>query len=75
MAVLIIYVLLVILSETIIIMVGLAADSVVPAGWNVILAMAMFFGAIGAMWPIAVFITERWFSRKEKSAAGMQAWR
>ncbi len=61
MAVLVIYVLLVALFETIIFMAGIALDTVIPAGWNIIVAMAMFFGVLWAVWPLAVFVTERFF--------------
>ncbi len=61
MTVLIIYVLLVAAFETAVFAVGIAVDSMIPTGWNVIVAMIMFFGVLWLMWPVAVFITERWF--------------
>jgi hypothetical protein len=61
MAVLIIYVLLVAVLEVIVVFVGIAADSFLPAGWDLVFAMTMFFGVIFGAWPIAVLITERWF--------------
>jgi hypothetical protein len=72
MTVLVIYVLLVAIFEVVIVMVGLAVDSVVPAGWNVMVAVSMFFAVIWVMWPVAVYITERWFDRSSKSAAQVQ---
>jgi hypothetical protein len=65
MTVLAVYVLLVALFETIICFVGIVVDSVVPSGWNLIIAMAMFFLVLGVMWPISVLITERWLMPAE----------
>jgi hypothetical protein len=61
MTVLVIYVLLVAVFEAIICMVGIALDKVVPSGWNIIVAMGLFFSVLALMWPVAVFITERFF--------------
>ena len=72
MTVLIIYVSLVAFFEVVIVIVGLAVDSVVPAGWNVMTAVMMFFAVIWGMWPVSVYITERWFERPTKSAAQAQ---
>jgi hypothetical protein len=72
MTVLIIYVLLVAIFEVVIVMVGLAVDSVVPPGWNVMVAVTMFFAVIWGMWPVAVYITERWFDRSAKSGIQVQ---
>jgi antibiotic biosynthesis monooxygenase (ABM) superfamily enzyme len=60
MTLLVVYVILVAIAETTVFAVGIALDSIVPAGWNLILAMVMFFGVIWVMWPISVFVTERW---------------
>jgi hypothetical protein len=65
MTVLIVYCLLVLAGEVIVFLVGITADQVVPGGWNLILAMAMFFAVIAFMWPLAVFITERWLMPRE----------
>jgi hypothetical protein len=72
MTVLTIYVLLVAIFEVVIVMVGLAVDTVVPPGWNVMTAVMMFFAVIWGMWPVAVYITERWFNGATKSAAQVQ---
>lgn len=68
MTVLIIYVLLVAVFEAVVFVAGIALDSVVPAGWNMIVAMAMFFSVLWIMWPIAVFITERWFGQASRDS-------
>jgi hypothetical protein len=75
MTVLTIYVVLVAIFEVIIVAVGLAVDSVVPAGWNVMVAVTMFFAVIWGMWPVAVYITERWFNGSAKSGAQVQTLR
>jgi hypothetical protein len=62
MTVLIVYVLLVAFFEIMICFIGIAVDSVVPSGWNLIVAMAMFFAVLAVMWPVAVYITERWLA-------------
>jgi hypothetical protein len=69
MTVLVIYVLLVAAVETVVVVAGLALDSVIPAGWNVIAAMVMFFGVIWGMWPASVYVTERWFSGESMKSA------
>ena len=65
MTVLIVYVLLVTVFEIGVFFLGVAIDQVVPSGWNLLIAMAMFFGVIALMWPVAVFITERWLMPAE----------
>jgi hypothetical protein len=72
MTVLVVYVVLVAIFETIVFLVGIAADSVIPSGWNVILAMVMFLAVLWIMWPAAVYITERWFNGPAKPAARVQ---
>jgi hypothetical protein len=72
MTVLVVYVLLVAVFEVFVVILGIAVDSIVPAGWNVVTAMVMFFAVIWGMWPVSVYITERWFDRPEKSAARVQ---
>jgi hypothetical protein len=61
MIVMIIYVLLVAAGEVVAFFIGQALDPLVPAAWSLIFAMALFFGVIAAMWPVSVWITERWF--------------
>ena len=61
MLVMIVYVVLVVIGETAAFIVCQALDSFIPSAWSMIIYMAAFFGVIWAMWPLAVFITERWF--------------
>jgi hypothetical protein len=70
MTVLIVYTVLVLVFETLVFTVGIALDSVVGEGWNLILAMVMFFGVIALMWPVAVFITERWLVSAQSAKHG-----
>jgi hypothetical protein len=62
MTVLIVYVVLVAICEVAVFFAGVALDTVVPTGWNVIVAMTMFFAVLWLVWPVAVFITERWLT-------------
>ena len=32
--------------------------------------MALFFGVIWAMWPVAVFVTEKWFVKADSPRSG-----
>ena len=61
MIVMIIYVLLVAVGEVIAFLLGTALDGFVPSAWSMIFYMVLFFGVIWAMWPVAVWITEKWF--------------
>jgi hypothetical protein len=63
MTVIIVYVLLVGLGEVVAFFVARAFDSMVPAAWSMIFYMALFFGVIWVMWPIAVAITEKYLVR------------
>jgi hypothetical protein len=72
MTVLVIYVLLVAVFEMMVFLVGIAADAIIPSGWNLMLAMGMFLGVLWVMWPVAVYITERWFAGSAKSDARTQ---
>jgi hypothetical protein len=69
MVVMAVYVALVAISEVVVFFAGIALDKVVPDGWNLIVAMAMFFGVIWVMWPISVLLTERLFVRPEAASA------
>jgi hypothetical protein len=62
MTILIVYVLLVALFEGIVCFVGMAIDTIVPSGWNLIVAISMFFIVLAVMWPVSVYITERWLT-------------
>ncbi|MBM3528207.1 MAG: hypothetical protein FJX62_08950 [Alphaproteobacteria bacterium] len=62
MAVILVYVLLVSVLEVGVFFIGLFVDKVVPDGFDLIAAMAMFFGVIWATWPVSVYIVERWLT-------------
>lgn len=68
MVVIAIYVLLVVLGQVVAVTLGIFLDKTVPSGWSIIVAMGLFFGVFALMWPVAVFITERWFSGAAKRA-------
>jgi hypothetical protein len=65
MIVMIVYVLLVAIGEVLAFFIARAFDSVVPSAWSMIFYMTLFFGVIWGVWPVAVWITERWFVRAE----------
>lgn len=73
MTLLIVYVLLVAIAEAVVFALGIAMDTVVPPGWNIVVAMAMFFGVIWLMWPISVFVTERWLIPAKPAEQGASA--
>ncbi len=60
MTVMVVYVLLVVVGEVIGFFIGGAIDRVVPGNWSMIAYMAVFFGIIFGMWPVAVHITEKY---------------
>jgi hypothetical protein len=64
MIVMIVYVVLVAAGEAVAVGIGSMLDKYIAAGWSMIVAMGLFFGVIALMWPVAVFITERWFVRE-----------
>jgi hypothetical protein len=67
MMVMVVYVLLVAVGEVIAVGIGLMLDTTVPQGWSIIVAMVLFFGVFALMWPIAVFITERFFPQAKRA--------
>ena len=69
MIVMIVYVLLVAIGEVLAFGASLMLDNFVPAGWSMIVAMALFFGVIWAVWPLAVFVTEKWLVGPEPAKA------
>jgi hypothetical protein len=68
MVVIAIYVLLVAVGQVVAVTLGIYLDKTVPAGWSIILAMGLFFGVFAVMWPVAVFVTERWVSGTAKQS-------
>ena len=65
MIAIIIYVLLVAVGQVVAFFVGQVIDSMIPPAWSLVVAMVLFFGVIAAMWPAAVWITEKWFVKPE----------
>jgi hypothetical protein len=65
MIVMIIYVVLVAVGQVVAFFVGQAIDPWLPSAWSLVVAMVLFFGVIAAMWPVAVWITEKWFVKPE----------
>jgi hypothetical protein len=63
MQLLIVYVVIVVAGEFGVVMIGLFLDSALPS-FSLPLSLAMFFATLGLAWPVAVWITERWFVRR-----------
>ncbi len=68
MRLMVVYALLVILGEIAAVELGLYLDGVLPS-LSLPIALALFFSVLVVMWPIAVFVTERWLLGKESDAA------
>lgn len=68
MRLMLVYALLVIVGEIAAVELGLYLDAVVPS-FSLPIALALFFSVLVFMWPVAVFITERWLMGKETDAA------
>ena len=64
MRLLIAYVLLVVAGEFVAIQLGFYLDRAFPA-FSLPIALGLFFSVLGLMWPVAVYITERWFNAGE----------
>jgi hypothetical protein len=60
MRVMAIYVIIVVIVETIAVLLGLQLDKTVPL-LSVPIALGLFFGVLVGGWYGAVYITERWF--------------
>lgn len=65
MVVMVVYVLLVFVGELVAFLIARAFDSLVSDAWSMIFFMTLFFGVIAFMWPVAVWITEKWFVKPE----------
>lgn len=65
MVVMIVYVVLVAIGEFAAFFIAQFFDAMIPAAWSMIFFMALFFSVIALMWPVAVWMTERWFVRAE----------
>jgi hypothetical protein len=69
MIVMIVYVVLVAIGEVAAFFVCQVLDTFIPAAWSMLVYMGMFFGVIWAVWPVSVFVTEKWFVRQEPARA------
>jgi hypothetical protein len=65
MQLLIVYVLLVVGGELIAVRIGFYLDTAMPS-LSLPIVLGMFFAILLVMWPIAVYITERWLVAKSK---------
>ena len=65
MLAIIIYVLLVVIGEVAAFFVAQAFDALVPPAWSMVFYMVLFFGVIACMWPVAVWVTEKWFVKPQ----------
>ncbi len=65
MQLLIVYVLLVVGGELIAVRIGFYLDTAMPS-LSLPIVLGMFFAILLVMWPLAVFITERWLVAKSK---------
>ena len=63
MRLLIVYILLVVVGELIAIETGLYLDKALPS-LSLPISLGMFFTVLVLMWPLAVYITERWLVPK-----------
>ena len=59
MILIVVYVVLVAIGEVIAFGIGAMLDGLFPT-WSMIIYMALFFGVIWGVWPLAVFVTEKW---------------
>ena len=65
MRLLIVYILLVVAGEFVAVQIGFYLDDAFPS-WSLPIALALFFAVLGLMWPLAVYVTERWWNPDEK---------
>ena len=63
MQLLIVYVAFVVAADLVAIQIGLVFDRVMPS-LSLPIALGMFFAVFGLMWPLAVYVTERWLTSK-----------
>lgn len=67
MRLMLVYLVLVVVGEFAAVELGLYLDSVAPS-FSLPIALALFFSVLVMMWPVAVFITERWLMGKQADA-------
>jgi hypothetical protein len=65
MQLLIVYILLVVGGELIAVRIGFYLDTAMPS-LSLPIVLGMFFAILLLMWPLAVYITERWLVPKSK---------
>ncbi len=63
MRLLIVYVLLVVVGNVIAVQIGFYLDKAAPT-FAIPIALGLFFTVLGVMWPLAVYVTERWLLQK-----------
>jgi hypothetical protein len=63
MQLLIVYVLLAVVGEFIAVQIGFYLDNAMPS-LSLPIVLGMFFAVLLLMWPLAVYITERWLVPK-----------
>jgi hypothetical protein len=66
MRLIIVYVLLVLVGELIAIQVGFFFDYAAPS-LSLPIALGLFFSVLWLMWPLAVYVTERWWNPEDKT--------
>lgn len=66
MQLIIVYVVLVFVGEFIAVQIGFFFDQALPT-FALPIALGLFFTVLAAMWPLAVYVTERWWAPKNKT--------
>lgn len=61
MRLIIVYVVLVLIGELIAVQIGFFFDHAMPS-FSLPIALGLFFTVLGVMWPLAVYMTERWWN-------------
>jgi hypothetical protein len=67
MVLILVYVVMAAIGEVIAFGVGQFFDSMIPSSWSMMVFMGLFFGVLWVAWPVAVFVTERWFVHEKTS--------
>jgi hypothetical protein len=63
MVVMLVYLVLAVIGEVAAFIIGTMIDRVVSDGWSMIIYMGLFFAVLFLMWPVAVWITEKYLPR------------
>ena len=64
MRLLIVYVLLVVAGVFVAVRIGFYLDTAMPI-LSMPISLGMFFAVLGVMWPLSVYVTERWWNPGE----------